>query len=63
MSYVPERKGCVDGNGQLTGLPDSISPTSYKYMWIFTLELGCHYPKNLNKIEWADGSKTDVFEC
>jgi hypothetical protein len=63
MSYVPERKGCVDENGQLTGLPDSISPTSYKYTWVFTLELGCRYRKNPNKIEWADGSKTDIFEC
>jgi hypothetical protein len=63
MSYVPERKGCIDETGRLVGLPNSISPTTYKYTWVFTLELGCRDPNNPNKIEWANGTKTDTFQC
>ena len=40
-SYVPIRRGCVDKNGKLVGLPSSISATAYKYTWVFRLEIGC----------------------
>jgi hypothetical protein len=39
--YVPVRRGCVDQNGKLVGLPDSISTTTYKYTWTFRIEIGC----------------------
>jgi hypothetical protein len=63
MSYVPERKGCVDSNGKLTGLPSSISSTSYKYTWVFKLQIGCLNPKNKSQIQWPDGSTSSVFNC
>jgi len=60
MSYVPEQKGCIDKNGKLTGLPDSISSTAYKYTWVFTLEIGC--PTEDGKIKWPSGT-TDAYPC
>ena len=61
MSYVPERKGCIDQNGKLVGLPNSISSTAYKYTWVFVLEVGC--PAKDGKIKWANGTTTDAFPC
>lgn len=61
-SYVPVKKGCVNENGKLVGLPDSISPDSYKYTWVFRLEIGCKDATG-NYIRWADGSQTAIFQC
>ena len=61
MSYVPERRGCIDGNGRLVGLPNSISSTAYKYTWVFVLEVGC--PIENNRIEWPGGRITNAFPC
>jgi len=60
MGYVPQRQGCIDKNGKLTGLPDSISPTAYKYTWHFVLEAGC--PTRDGKIKWTNGT-TNAFNC
>jgi hypothetical protein len=62
MSYVPEEKGCVDETGKLVGLPESIAPTSYKYLWIFKLEIGC-LTEDGTQIEWPENKKTSVFSC
>jgi hypothetical protein len=61
MSYVPERKGCIDANGKLVGLPSSTSTTTYKYTWWFVLEVGCRTKDG--KIKWADGTTTAAFNC
>jgi len=60
MGYVPQRQGCIDENGKLTGLPDSISSTAYKYTWVFVLEVGC--PTKDGKIKWTNGT-TNAFNC
>ena len=60
MSYVPQQQGCIDKNGKLAGLPDSISSTAYKYTWVFVLEIGCLAENN--KIQWPDDT-TYVFDC
>ena len=60
MGYVSQRQGCIDANGKLTGLPNSIAPTAYKYTWVFILEVGC--PTGDGKIKWASGT-TDAFSC
>ena len=62
MGYVPEQKGCVDANGRLVGLPKSISPSSYKYRWVFKLEIGC-LTEDGRQIEWPENIKTAVFQC
>jgi hypothetical protein len=61
-SYVPAQKGCVDKNGKLTGLPASISTDSYKYTWVFRLEIGCK-DETGRYIRWADGTQTPIFSC
>lgn len=62
QSYVPEQKGCIDEEGKLLDLPESISSTSYKYDWLFKLEIGC--PTGDGKqIEWPDNKKTSIYSC
>jgi hypothetical protein len=61
MGYIPMRYGCIDKNGRLVGLPDSISSDSYKYTWTFVLETGC--PDENGKILWANGERSSVFQC
>lgn len=59
--YVPIRRGCVDKNGKLVGLPASISPTSYKYTWTFRIEIGC---KEGNYIRYPTGSENaSLYNC
>jgi hypothetical protein len=60
--YVPTVFGCVDENGQLVGLPDSVSSDAYKYTWVFRLEIGCK-DETGNYIVWPAGSKTNIFSC
>ena len=61
MGYVPMQQGCINENGRLVGLPDSISSDSYKYTWTFVLETGC--PDTDNKILWANGERSSIFQC
>jgi hypothetical protein len=61
-SYVPSQKGCVDDKGKLVGLPSLIAPDSYKYTWVFRLEIGCKDSTG-RYIKWADGSQTPIFQC
>jgi hypothetical protein len=61
-SYVPIKTGCVNKDGKLVGLPSSISPDSYKYTWVFRLEIGCKDTTG-NYINWADGSRSNIFSC
>jgi hypothetical protein len=61
-SYVPIQQGCVNQNGQLVNLPQSISPDSYKYTWVFRLQIGCKDSTG-NYINWSDGSRTNIFSC
>ncbi len=59
--YVPIRRGCVDENGKLVGLPNSISATAYKYTWVFQLEIGC---KDGNVIRFPTGTEsTSYYNC
>lgn len=62
MAYVPVIKGCVDNNGRLVGLPNTISATAYKYTWVFILQVGC-ISEDGTKIIWPDNELTYVFEC
>lgn len=62
MGYVPLQKGCVNENGKLVGLPESISSDSYKYTWRFYLETGCPTADG-KKILWPNKEKTDIFAC
>ena len=62
MTYVPMLKGCVDENGKLVGLPNSIAATAYKYTWVFILQLGC-LSEDGKKILRPENQTTDVFEC
>ena len=61
MSYIPEQHGCINEDGKLVGLPDSISTTTYKYTWVFELEIGCLTADG--KIKWADGTTTAAYKC
>ena len=59
--YVPIRRGCVDANGKLVGLPSSISTTTYKYTWTFRIEIGC---KEGNYIKFPTGSENaSLYNC
>ncbi len=59
--YVPIQRGCVDENGKLVGLPNSISPTSYKYTWTFRIEIGC---KEGNYIKFPTGNESaSLYNC
>lgn len=61
-SYVPTKRGCVDENGKLVGLPSSISPTSYKYTWVFRLEIGCK--RDDGTIEFPSGTESaSLYNC
>lgn len=61
-SYIPVKRGCVNENGKLVELPSSISPDSYKYTWVFCLEIGCKDSTG-NYIRWADNTQTAIFQC
>ncbi|MDR1493992.1 MAG: hypothetical protein LBT05_14920 [Planctomycetaceae bacterium] len=61
-SYVPVKTGCVDADGKLVSLPDSISPTSYKYTWVFRLEIGCKGETG-RYIKWQDETQSNIISC
>ncbi len=62
QNYVPEEKGCIDEEGRLTGLPQRISSDSYKYDWLFKLEIGCPKEDGIN-IEWPGNVTTRIYSC
>ncbi len=59
--YVPVRRGCVDENGKLVGLPNSTSTTTYKYTWVFRIEIGC---RDGNTIRYPTGTESSsLYNC
>lgn len=61
-SYVPIKRGCVDENGKLVGLPSSTSTTTYKYTWVFRIEIGCK--RDNGTIEFPTGTESaNLYNC
>ncbi len=56
--YVPVQRGCVDQNGRLVGLPRATSTTTYKYTWVFRLEIGC---KDGSYITFPTGTESSSY--
>ncbi len=60
-SYVSVQRGCVDENGKLVGLPGSTSTTTYKYTWVFRIEIGC---RDGNIIRYPTGTESaSLYNC